>query len=121
MAKSGLSDVEKALKKGFASKGASVTVSTEKSGFKDFIRIFVVSDFFRYKNKKERLGEIFSMLEENGAKDALGRISLCVTMTKREHDREFGKHSWVGRLGPISNGLKPKPRVGRRSAVRSRG
>jgi len=65
VAKDGIKIVEEALKTGFASK---VFFFTEESDYKDFIRMFVISDFFRGKTDKERLGEIFSVLEENGRK-----------------------------------------------------
>ncbi len=119
MAKDAIKVVEKALEKGFASKGARVFFITEKSDYKDFIRMFVISDFFRNKADKERLGEIFSMLEENGAKEAIAKISLCVAMTNREYNREFGKHTWLlERLGEVYHEMKPKPRVSRLSRVR---
>ena len=120
VARNGIEIVEKALEKGFASKGAKVFFFTEKSDYKDFIRMFVISDFFRSKSDKERLGEIFTMLEENGAKDAIAKISLCVAMTNREYDREFGKNTWLGRLGHVYHEMKRKPRVARLSRVRSR-
>ena len=121
MAKDGIKIVRVALEKGFASKGASVTVFTEKSDYKDFIRMFVISDFFRRKTNKDRLGEIFTMLEENGAKDAIAKISLCVAMTRREYNREFGKFTWLGRVGDVYHDMKRKPGLGRLSTARSRG
>ncbi len=121
MAKDGIKVVEKALEKGFASKGAKVYFFTEKSDYKDFIRMFVISDFFRSKSDKERLGEIFSILEENGAKDAIAKISLCVAMTNREYNREFGKYTWLGRVGDVYHDMKRKPRVSRLSRIRGRG
>ncbi len=118
MAKDAIKVVEKALEKGFASKGARVSFFTEKSDYKNFIRMFVISDFFRNKTDKERLGEIFSMLEENGAKGAIAKISLCIAMTNREYNREFGKYTWLGRLGEVYHEMKRKPRVSRLSRVR---
>jgi hypothetical protein len=120
VARNGVKIVEKALEKGFASKGAKVTFFTEKSDYKDFIRMFVISDFFRRKSDKERLGDIFSMLEENGAKDEIAKISLCIAMTNREYDREFGKYTWLGRLGDVYHEMKRKPRVARLSRAGSR-
>jgi len=120
VARNGIKIVEKALEKGFASKGAKVSFFTEKSDYKDFIRMFVISDFFRSKTDKERLGEIFSMLEEYGAKDAIAKISLCVAMTTREYAREFGKYTWLGRLGDVYHDMKRKPRVGRLNRVHIR-
>lgn len=122
MAKDGIiKTVEKALEKGFASKSAGVYFVTEKSDYKDFIRMFVVSDFFRNKTVKERLGEVFSILEENGAKSAISKISLCVAMTRREYDREFGKYTWLGRVRDVYRDMKRKPRVSRLATVRGRG
>jgi hypothetical protein len=120
MAKNGTRTVERALEKGFASKGAKVVLFTEKSDYKDFIRMFVISDYFRRKTKKERLGEIFVMLEENGAKDAIAKISLCIAMTQGEYEREFGKGTWLGRLGNVYHEIKRKPRVPRLSAIHGR-
>ena len=88
--------VEKALKKGFAAKRAKVFLFTEKSDYKNFIRMFVISNSFRGKNNKERLGEIFSTLEEFGAKSEIATISLCVAMTEREYEREFGRGTFLG-------------------------
>ncbi len=88
--------VEKALKKGFAAKGVAVRLFTEKSDYKDFIRMYVISNFFRGKSNKERLGEVFAILEEFGAKDAIAKISLCVAMTEREYEREFGQGVFLG-------------------------
>ncbi len=121
MAKNGTRTVERALEKGFASKGAKVVLFTEKSDYRDFIRMFVISDYFRRKTKKERLGEIFDMLEENGAKDAIAKISLCIAMTKAEYEREFGKDNWFGRLGDVDHEIKRKPTVQRLSSIHSRG
>lgn len=121
MAKNGIKIVEDALKKGFASKGAKASFFTEKSDYKDFIRLFIISDLFRRKTEKERLGEIFGMLEENGAQEALTKISLCIAMTTGEYEREFGKDTWLGRLGDVYHEMKRKPRVQRLSTVHSRG
>jgi len=119
VAGNGIKTVEKALKKGFASRGAKVFFFTERSDYKDFIRMFVISDFFRRKSNKERLGEVFEILEENGAEDEIAKISLCVAMTNREYDREFGKDTWLGRLGDVYQEMKRKPKVARLSRVRS--
>lgn len=113
--------VEEALEKGFASKGVRVYFVTEKSDYKDFIRMFVVSDFFRNKTDKERLGDVFSILEENGAKSAISKISLCVAMTRREYDREFGKYTWLGCVRDVYRDMKRKPRASRLATVRGRG
>jgi hypothetical protein len=102
--------VEKALEKGFAAKGTKVRFFTEKSDYKDFIRMYVISDFFRGKGNKERLGEIFSILESFGAKDAISRISLCVAMTEREYEKEFGRDVFLGvDLHQTYRGMKSRP------------
>ena len=92
----GIKAVEAALKKGFNAKRAKVWSVTEKSDYKDFIRMFVISNSFRGKGNKERLGEIFSTLEEFGAKNEIAKISLCVAMTEREYEREFGRGTFSG-------------------------
>jgi hypothetical protein len=88
--------VENALRKGFNAKGATVRFFTEKSDYKDFIRMYVISDFFRGRTNKDRLGEVFSILEGFGAKDTIAKISLCVAMTEREYEREFGRDVFLG-------------------------
>jgi len=90
MARDGIKIVERALESGFRSKAAKVWIFAEKSDYKDFIRLFVISDFFRRKKEKDRLGEVLSMMEEYGAGDMVPKISLCVPLTKREYDKEFG-------------------------------
>ena len=108
MAKDAIKIVEGALEIGFRSKGARVWILAEKSDYKDFIRMFVISDFFRRKREKDRLGEIFSMLEQNGAKEAIAKISLCVAMTKREYDKEFSRGVLRGPF--LGAGLQKTPR-----------
>jgi hypothetical protein len=104
VAKNAIKAVEQALETGFRSRGARVWILAEKSDYKNFIRMYVISDFFRRKRTKDRLGEIFSILEENGAKDAIANISLCVPMTKREYDKEYGLGFLRGPL--LGAGLK---------------
>jgi hypothetical protein len=115
LAKNAIKLVEQALETGFRSRNAKVWILAEKSDYKDFIRMYVVSDFFRRKRMNDRLGEIYSMLEDNGAKDAIVKISLCVPLTKREYDKEFG----LGLLrGPLTGvGLK---RASRKTAARTK-
>ena len=108
MAKDAIKIVERALEIGFRSKGARVWILAEKSDYKDFMRMFVISDFFRRKREKDRLGEIFSMLEQNGAKEAIAKISLCVAMTKREYDKEFSRGVLRGPF--LGAGLQKTPR-----------
>lgn len=121
VAKNGIKGVRKALEKGFASKGAKVFLFTEKSDYKDFIRMFVVSDFFRNKTEKERLGEIFSMLEENGPKEAVAKISLCVAMTSKEYAREFGRYTFLGvDLHKTYRGMKSRPKLHRPVQIQGR-
>jgi hypothetical protein len=113
MAKDTVKKVEKALKKGFAAKGDVFFSFTEKSDYKDFVRMYVISDLFRGKNEKERLGEIFEMLETNGAAETISKISLCIAMTNREYEREFGKDVFLAVLGKAYRGMKSRPRLRR--------
>jgi hypothetical protein len=125
MAKDVIKTVRRALESGFRSKGSRVWVFAEKSDYKDFIRMIVVSDFFRRKREKDRLGEIFSMMEQNGAEDEISKISLCVTFSKREYEKEFG-HGYLGRpfLGAGLRGtervVKSRPRTQKLGLVRAR-
>ncbi|SRR6266566_784540 len=125
VAKDGIKIVERALESGFRSKGVRVWIFAEKSDYKDFIRMFVISDFFRGKREKDRLGEIFSMMEENGAKGAIAKISLCVPMTKREYDKEFGRGFLRGPflsvgLQKTGRAMKSRPKVHRLAQVQAR-
>lgn len=124
MAKDRIKIVERALESGFRSKGVKVWILAEKSDYKDFIRMYVISDFFRGKREKDRIGEIFSMLEQNGAKDAIGRMSLCVPMTKREYDKEFGLGVLLGPLSGVGpqkarRKLKSRPKTQKLALVRA--
>src|SRR6266849_1616585 len=120
MARDGIQIVTEALARGFASKRADVFSFAEKSDYKDFIRLFVISDFFRGKSEKERLGEVLSMLEENGAKGVMTRISLCVVMTKREYEREFGRGVFLGvDLHKTAGTMKSRPKLHRLTQVRA--
>jgi len=111
VAKNGIKVVEKALEKGFGSKGAKVFFFAEKSDYKGFIRMFVVSDFFRYKSEKERLGEVFDVMREFGAEDAITKVSLCVAMTRREYEKEFGRGTFLGvDLYKTFRGMKSRPK-----------
>jgi hypothetical protein len=112
--------VNRALEKGFAEKGEEVVVWADKSDYKDFIRMYVVSDYFRGRSEKERLGAIFSMLESYGAKGSISKISLCIAMTKREYDKEFGEDVWLGVIGKVYRGMKPRPRLRRLARVQGR-
>ena len=122
MAADTITVVREGLAKAFKKKGAKARVFAERSDYKDFVRLYVISDYFRRKSEKERLGEIFSMLESAGAKDALGKISLCVTMTNREYEREFGRGVWLGEgaLGGIHRGVKSKPGLPRPARIHAR-
>ena len=125
MAKDQIKIVERALESGFHSKGVRVWILAEKSDYKDFIRLYVISDFFRGKREKDRLGEIFSMLEQNGAKDAIAKMSLCVPMTKREYDKEFGLGVLRGPLSGVGlqkagRKVKSRPRTQKLALVRAR-
>jgi hypothetical protein len=96
MARDAIKIVKDAVVKGFASKRAKMLCFVEKSDYKNFMRLYVISDFFRRKSEKERLGAVLEMLEENGAQSVMSRISLCVAMTKREYEREFGRGTFLG-------------------------
>jgi len=120
MAADGIKIVKEALEKGFASKRAKMFSFAEKSGYKNFIRLFVISDFFRGKNEKERLGEVLSMLEENGARGMVTKLSLCVVMTAREYEREFGRGVFLGvDLHKTARARKSRPKVHRLTQVRA--
>jgi hypothetical protein len=109
-----------ALEAGFAEKGEKVVVWADKSDYKDFIRMYVVSDYFKDMSEKARLGEIYSALESFGAKSLIGKISLCIAMTKREYDQEFGGDVWLGVLDKVYRGMKSRPRVRRLAKAHSR-
>jgi hypothetical protein len=120
MARDAIKIIKEALEKGFAFKRAKVFSFAEKSDYKNFIRLFVISDFFRRKSEKERLGEVLSMLEENGAKSVRARISLCVVMTKREYEREFGRGVFLGiDLHKTARTMKSRPKLRRLTQVRA--
>jgi hypothetical protein len=120
MARDGIKVIREALEKGFASKRAKMFAFAEKSDYKNFIRLFVISDSFRGKSEKERLGEVLSMLEENGARSVMTRISLCVVMTKREYEREFGRGVFLGvDLHKTAREMKSRPKLHRLSQVRA--
>jgi hypothetical protein len=120
MARDGIKIVKEALEKGFASKRAKFFSFAEKSDYKNFIRLFVISDFFRGKSEKERLGEVLSILENNGAKSVRERISLCVVMTKREYEREFGRGTWlVSDFRKTARAMKSRPKLHRLAQVRA--
>ncbi len=112
-----------ALEAGFADRGEKVVVWADKSDYRDFIRMYVVSDSFRGKTEKERLGEIYAILEACGAKGLIGKISLCIAMTKREYREEFGgpvEEIWLGSLSRVYRGTEPRPKLRRLAKVRSR-
>jgi hypothetical protein len=120
MARDGIKIVKDALEKGFASKRAKFFSFAEKSDYKNFIRLFVISDFFRGKSEKERLGEVLSMFENNGAKSVRERISLCVVMTKREYERELGRGTWlVPDFRKTARTMKSRPKLHRLTQVRA--
>jgi hypothetical protein len=119
MVRDGIKIVKEALEKGFTSKRAKVFSFAEKSDYKNFIRLFVISDFFRGKSEKERLGEVLSILDENGARSVMTRISLCVVMTKREYEREFGRGVFLGvGLHKTAREMKATPKLHRLTQVR---
>ncbi len=71
MATDAIKRVSNALEAGLAEKGEKVVVWADKSDYKDFIRMYVVSDYFKGMSEKERLGEIYSILESRGAKSLI--------------------------------------------------
>ena len=124
MAASAIKTVTAALQAGFAEKNQTVFVWADKSDYKDFIRMYVISDFFKGKSEKERLGEIYSVLEARGAKSLIGKISLCIALTKREYTEEFGgpvEEVWLGPLERVYRGTKPRPKLHRLARVQSKG
>lgn len=115
--------IKRALEKGFAARGKKVGVWADKSDYKDFIRMYVVSDYFREMSEKERLGEIYSMLESYGAKGLIRKISLCIAMTRSEFEKEFGDDFecvFFTDLGGVYRDTKPRPRLRRLARVHSR-
>ena len=82
--------------------------------------MYVVSDYFKGMSEKERLGEVFSILESHGAKSLIRKISLCIAMTQREYNQEFGEGVWLGVLDKVYRGMRPRPRVRRLASARSR-
>ncbi len=120
MATDAIKSIEKALEKAFDAKDAKVVVWVDKSDYKDFVRMYVVSDYFRGMSEKERLSEIYSMLEEYGAKEIIGKISLCIAMTNREYEEEFGEGVWLGVLDKVYRGMKSRPRVRRLARIQTR-
>jgi stress-induced morphogen len=105
--------VTEALTKGFRAKGAKVEVWANKSDYKDFIRMYVVSDYFKGMSDKERADAVYSALESSAAKESIKKISLCIGMTKREKDEEFGEGAWLGPSERVYRGMKPRPRLRR--------
>jgi hypothetical protein len=121
VARDAIKIVKEALEKGFASKRVKVFSFAEKSDYKNFIRLFVISDFFRRKTEKERLGAVLSMLEDNGARTVIAKISLCVVMTKREYEREFGRGVFLGvDLHKTARAMKARPKLHRLAQARVR-
>jgi hypothetical protein len=122
MARDAIKIIETALEKAFDAKGAEVYVAAEKSDYKDFIRMFVVSDYFRGMAEKRRLDEVYSMLESSAAGSLIEKISLCVTMTKKEYLDLFEGEGWVfvGSPAGVYREMKPRPRVRRLARSRNR-
>jgi hypothetical protein len=115
--------VKRALERGLAEKGEKAVVWADKSDYKDFIRMYVISDYFKGLSEKERLGEIYGILESHGAKGLIGKISLCIGMTKREFDKEFGgpvEKVFLGALDQVYRGTKPRPRLRRLAGAHSK-
>jgi len=113
LATNSVETVKRALRDGFSRKGRKVVVWAERSDYRDFVRMYVVSDYFRGMSEKDRLGEIFSMLESFGAKAMIRKISLCIAMTEKEYNTEFGEGVWLGDLREVYRGTKPRPALHR--------
>jgi hypothetical protein len=90
-----------------------VVVWANKSDYKDFIRMYIVSDYFKNMSEKERLGGIFSMLDSSGAKGLVRKISLCIAMTNDEYEAEFGGDAWVDCIGDTHPVSKPPKQLRR--------
>ena len=120
LAADAIKTVSRALEKGFAEKGEKVAVWAYKSDYKDFIRMYVVSDYFKNMSDKERLGEIYSLLDSYGAKALVGKISLCIAMTTREYDEEFGGDVWLGNIGEVYRSQERRPKVRRLARLHGR-
>ena len=118
LATNSISVVERALRTGFAGLGKKVIVWAYKSDYKDFIRMYVVSDYFRGMSEKDRLGEIFSILESQGAKALIPKISLCIAMTKQEYNAELD--DWLDDPRKIHPGIKPRTQQRRLARAQGR-
>ncbi|MGB8888245.1 MAG: hypothetical protein WCC87_16060 [Candidatus Korobacteraceae bacterium] len=118
MATDAIENVSRALESGISEKGHRVVVWADKSDYKDFIRMYVVSDYFKGMSEKERLDEIYSILESRGAKSLIKKISLCIAMTKREYEVEFGEGVWLGVLDKVYRGMNPRPKLRRLAGTR---
>jgi len=92
----------------------------ERSDYKDFIRLYVISDYFRGLNQKERLAEIFYALESFGAEKAVLKLSLCIAMTKREYKREFGGSLWIKTIPVLTGAMKHRRKASGLRKVSSR-
>ena len=125
MANDAITTIETALRKGFAAKEAEVYAVAQKSDYKDFIRLYVVSDYFRGMAEKERLDAIYSMLQSFGAGSLIERISLCIGMTTKEHLEQFegGEEDgfvFVRDSVKLYRELKPQPKLRRLAESRNR-
>jgi hypothetical protein len=61
------------------------------------------------------------MLEENGAKDAITKISVCITLTKREYEKEFGRDVFLGvDLHKTAREMKSAPKMQKLALARAR-
>ena len=126
MARDAIKILETALEKGFDAKGAEVYVAAEKSDYKDFIRMFVVSDYFRGMTDKRRLDEVYSMLESSAAGSLIEKVSLCVAMTGKEYRELFGLEEedgfvvFIGSPAGVYREMKRRPKARRLAKSRSR-
>jgi len=112
--------IDRALREGFAGKDKRLGVFFFKSDYKDFVRMYVISDYFRDMSEKERLAEILSALESHGANAQKHKISLCIPLTKEEYEADFGGDDWIGDSSRPSRGSKTLSRAHRLVRTRSR-
>lgn len=110
--------MKNALNAAFAETDNDVAVWADKSDYKDFIRMYVVSDYFKRLPEKERLARIYSMLESHGAKSLIRKISLCIAMTESEYERDFGAGLWLGIEDRAHRPVNNRPKLHRVAGTR---
>ncbi len=114
LASAAIGRIERALQAGFRSRDAKVSVWANESDYKSLIRLYVVSDYFKGMPEKKRLDTVYAVLESGGARELVKKISLCIGITWREYDKDFGGGVWIKNIEPSRpNGREAK---GRRKA-----